>query len=323
MTAPAVSLILCTVRESNAYAQHPEWDVLGRVITDLEAQVDAPPFELVIVDGLYEKRPFYDSTSKLVRADPGMQRISVRHVPPRAGSPWVRMKKVAISAYRNTGIAASRGELIINLDDCCCLPPDFVSTFWRSWHERGVAAAMCWPQRGDLRTPGMVTRPGSVYGFGSYPRELALELNGYDEAYDGGQGLEDMDWSTRLHLSGLQQALVDIPGFDIADQTGHSPRAIDVARPVVKCCNAAWQLERVRRRVMIANQPALWSRAALEALVGPCPHLHGEMCGHHGDRQRCAYLGVGFATALDPEAAVVFDEPPVLDLRALSEEYTR
>ena len=311
MTAPAVSLILCTVRPSHAYANHPEWDCLGKVIEGLAAQVGAPPFELVIVDGLYGSRP-----SRVLA-----HRFDVRHLPPRAGSPWVRMHKVAICAARNTGIAAARGELIVNLDDCCVLPPNFVATYWRAWTEKRTALGMIWPHLGDSRPEGYVDRPGAVYGFGSYPRALALELNGYDEAYDGAQGLEDCDWSTRLFNAGLKQALVRLPGFDIEPQTAHSPLAIDPERPIVKCCNCAWQMQRVSRQVQVANTRDLWVESSLKALVGPCKHLRGAMCGHHHFLNRCPFLEKGFATGLDPEAAVVFDEPPVLDLAALTEEY--
>jgi len=318
MTTPLVSLLLCTVRDSDAYRERPEWDCIGKVVEDLAAQVDAPPFELVIVDGLigHSRRSLNDVIVDAIGERP--MPFAIRHVPPRLGSPWVRMRKVAISAYRNTGIAACRGELILNLDDCCVLPPNYVATFWKAWKENMVCLGMCWPNRGDARRPGPTPM---VYGFGSYPRELALEVNGYDEAYDGGQGLEDADWSLRLSAAGLRQALVHLPGFDIEPQTGHSSLAINMERPIVKCCNQAWQSCRVQRDIRVANLAENWRHPEIELLVGPCPHLHGEQCGHHGDEERCAYLGAGFATALDPEATAIFDEPPVLDLRELREEY--
>lgn len=353
MTAPAVSLLLCTVRPSQAYPRHPEWDVIGKVLHDLTYQVDAPPFELVIVDGLHAKRNAERQWGKLwwcSIAGAEKRSFPIRHVPPRAGSSWVRMKKVAISAYRNTAIAAARGELCINLDDCCELPPTFVSTFWREWTERKRCAAMAWPEdclpadhrgegHGDKRPLGLVTEC-HAYGFSSFPRELALKLNGYDEAYDGGRGLEDMDFSIRLRCAGLEQTLVALPGFNHgATQCGHDPDAVDPVRPVVKCCNAAWQTQRIWRHVQVANRAELWTPGALRRLVGPCLFLHGEQCGHHGDRLRCAYYddgpanGVpecaplntearGFARSLDPEASVVLTEPPVIDLRELAKEYT-
>lgn len=314
MSTPKVSLLLCTVRRY-PYADHPRWDAIGRVLDDLVHQRNAPRFEVVVVDGL---GLFREPPRSYVAIDGGGL-AEVRHVLPRK-SPWVRMRKVAICAYRNTGIAAARGELIVNLDDCCRLPPNFVETYWRAWNEHKVAIGMTWPQRGDSRAPGCVELPGQVYGFGSYPRDLAIELNGYDEAFDGGQGLEDSDWSTRLWYAGLHQGLVKLDGFDILPQTAHDSAAIDPERPIVKCCNCAWQAQRVKRSTRRANIAELWNHETLSSLVGPCQHLHGTRCGHHFDRVECAFLSKGFATALDPEAARVFDEPPVLDMERLTEE---
>lgn len=311
-----VSLLLCTVR-SYPYADHAGWDAIGRVVEDLEQQINAPEFELVVVDGLPDRRLWTRDDAGSMLGLGGLFEIS--HVHPRP-SPWVRMRKVAICAYRNTGIAAARGELIVNLDDCCRLPPNFVETYWRAWNEHRVAIGMTWPQRGDSRAPGRVELPGQVYGFGSYPRALAIELNGYDEAFDGGQGLEDSDWSTRLWYAGLHQGLVKLDGFDILPQTAHDSAAIDPERPIVKCCNCAWQAQRVKRSTRRANIAELWNPETLASLVGPCQHLHGTRCGHHFDRLECAFLSKGFATGLDPEAARVFDEPPVLDMERLTEE---
>lgn len=330
---PAVSLVLCTVRDDHGYLEHPEWTTLGRIVEDLAAQVDAPAFELIIVDGVHGRvgnASLYDPLWERQRASGDHGQIlwypgfAIHHIPPRPGSPWVRMRKVAISAYRNTGIAAARGQLIVNLDDCCRLPPNFVATMWRGWRDHGTALAMTWPESGDQRRPGKVTAPGQVYGFGSFPRELALQLNGYDEAFDGGQGLEDIDWSTRLFHSGLRQAFVQLPGFRIEAQTGHSPRAIDPVRPIVKCCNAAWQTQNVWRQLGIQrNLAAQWDHDQLQRLVGPCWLLCDGCCAHHGYAQVCAYLPRGFPTARDPEADVIFTDPPVLDLHALSKDYDR
>lgn len=318
---PSVSLLLCTVRGSAAYLDHPNWHVIGKVLADLAVQVDAPPFELVIVDGLWSQRS--NLSPIITAACEGLEHprpFPIRHLPPPAHSPWPRIGKVAICAYRNAGIAACRGDLIINLDDCCVLPPNFVVRYWTTWRRHGLALGATWPGRGDARAPGDTSATGEiVYGFGSYPRELAVKLNGYDEAYDGAQGLEDADWSIRLRMAGLRQHLTPIPGFDIEKQSPHAATAIDPERPIVKCCNAAWQCQRVARSVLIANRAELWPEAWLRKLVGPCVHLGSDgMCGHHRGLQRCAYIDEGFAVALDEQAAAVLDNPPVIDLAEMT-----
>jgi hypothetical protein len=119
-------------------------------------------------------------------------------------------------------------------------------------------------------------------------------------------------------MAQVQQGLTRLKGFDIEPQTkldavGH--------RPIVKCCNAAWQAQRVARTVKVANVPSLWEdRKWLEALIGPCKHLKDSMCGHHGFANRCAYLDDGFADKADPVASLIFENPPVVDLKKLAEE---
>lgn len=306
-----VSLLLCTVRPStNAYLEHPDWHPIGKVIEFLDDQT-FNGFELVVVDGLYHERR--DEVAKLAET----ASFRIVHVPPRQSCIWVQKKMVAISAYRNTGIVYASGELIANLDDCCVLPRNYVETIWEGWRQYGVAVAMTWPHREDSRTPGLVQYAGQVFGFGSFPRELALQLNGYDESFDGAQGLEDMDWSRRLFNARLKQGLVYLPGFDIPPQGAHDPRAINKEKPICKCCNLAWNAAHVWRDVQIANRADLWTPEALKRLVGPCRLLRDDKtCAHHSNTVDCGFYkaGLEFVTGLDPDAAAIFDHPPVIDL---------
>lgn len=301
---PRVSVLLCTVRTTGAYRDHPDWHPIGKVIEDLNAQ-SYKDFELIVVDGLYKQ---HQSLVAALRTN-----FKLVHVPPKQNV-WTRNKKVAICAFRNTGIALAKGELIVNLDDCCVLPDLFVETFAHGWTNHHACAAMTWPGRGDHRAPQMVTRGGVVFGFGSYPREAAIELNGYDEAYDGAQGLEDADWSTRLYELGVRSALIHLPGFDIEPQSGHPEAAIDPVEPFVKCCNAAWQGEREWRHVRRANDARLWTKEALERVGGgPCMLLRGSICAHHS--QPCAYYGRKWVHERHPLVEEWMANPPAFDLR--------
>jgi len=283
MTIPFLPVLLCTVRDK-AYLEHPEWGNLEKICECLGAQT-FKDFELIVVDGLYTIR------SEVVGALKCKYDFPIVHVPPRL-SFWQQRGAVCISGYRNTGLMRARGELVVNLDDACVLPPVYLEVFARAWKEYGVAVAGTWPRQDDRRpAPAPVTGPGQVYGFGSYPLALARYLNGYDEAYDGGQGLEDVDWSTRLWEQGLPQGLVYVPGFNIEKQTARDPRA--VRGPVVqRCCNASWQTQRVAMPVRIANKD--WSPARRKRLVGPCCYLStdAKTCQHHG--LECAWLKLGW-----------------------------
>jgi hypothetical protein len=322
--APKISVILCTVRGDHGYADFPAWSTIGKIIADLAVQTFRD-FELIIVDGLHGVR-------QLPLAVGVDYSFFVKWVPPRK-TLWTEAKKVAISTYRNTGLTYARGELIVNLDDCCVLPPIYLEVLWTLYKDRGVCGALTWPEQRDMRLraklrmqgDGRVTQPGEVYGFGSFPLEMALDLNGYDEAYDGSQALEDIDWSTRLFHSGLRQVLVEIPGFGIPHQTPHDPRAIDLAESIVRCCNMSWQTQRVRRRVRRANVPEIWEdHDARRSLIGPCLFLlPNGMCGHHGGRQECGYKDRAWVLGGHPLANRLLDEPPVFDLAAARKEVLR
>lgn len=309
MTTPKISVLLCTVRdEQGAYTAHPEWGCVEKVLRDLDKQTFRD-FEVVIVDGVTSRCPKRTQYNLGFNGTPGPR---VKHLPPTQRSPWVRGKHVAICAYRNTGIAAATGELIVNLDDCCELPPEFLRAFWHCWSNHRTCLAMRWPENGDTRAQGVVTQPGMVYGFGSYPLRAALQLNGYNEAFDGGQGLEDGEWSTRLFRHGVRMMLAAIPGFRLHDQSGHSTEAIGT-RPIVKCCNQAWHASQVQRQLQVANRAEDWPRAWTRQLIGPC-HLYSDgICLHHpGGHTKCAFPML--ATQADSVAVQVLNEPPVLDL---------
>jgi len=322
---PLITFLYCTVRpEHNCYAEHPEWGNLTRLIQMLEKQTFRD-FELVIVDGLLrDDIPVDNQRSELTSS-----KFAITHVAPLTYSPWVRQRRVAISAYRNTGLVHARGELIVNLDDTATLPPVLAAVFAAAWSMNQTALALCWPHLGDQRSPGPVDRPGMVFGFGSYPLELALRLNGYNEAFDGGQGLEDMEWSTRLYRAGLQQALVAVPGFNIEPQGPHSPDAIDSANPIVKCCNVAWHVCQVASRVDVAGTAAFWGlpprlssdqRQLRASLASPCFLLNDDdSCQHHGGRTKCAYLQWAKRETVVLETLLT-NAHPVIDLMGMRAE---
>lgn len=325
MSDPKVTILMITCRPDEAYLQRQDWHVLGKVVEDLNRQT-FKDFELVVVDGLNRPLPVKNEFPATV-------------IPP-AENLWTRHKKTCISNYRNTGLAAARGELILNIDDCAYLPPIYVELFWRAWSEKQICLSATWPHNGDQRIPrNDILNPkavyvqkqpcirGQVFGFGSYPLEMALELNGYDEAYDGGMYLEDIDWGCRLADYGLRMHFAYIPGFRLYDQSKHHPEVVDPDHPYVKCCNAAWQTQQVWRTVSKANTPELWNKntEALNRLLGPCFYMKDpggkNLCMHWGGKAMCEYVkeqylvdGKSFALERDELADQIFDHPPVRDL---------
>lgn len=120
-----------------------------------------------------------------------------------------------------------------------------------------------------------------------------------------------MDWSTRLFNARVPQALVELGGFRLLPQTGHSPLAIDPDEPFVKCCNAAWQLQRVRKGTSVVNKDVV----GFEALVGPCRHLMPEdRCAHHQGRTVCAFIDRPWVRGRVPLTEAFLAAPPLVDL---------
>lgn len=284
MGRPKITVLLCTVRPDEGYIEHPEWSTIGKVVGDLGQQT-FQDFELVIVDGV-------DGRRGTVRF--GVQPYEIRYHSGPRDTYWTRHRKVAISAYRNTGLMHARGELVVNIDDCCELPPDYLETFWHVYKQYGICLAMLWPEQGDQRPEGRVGYDNIVHGFGSYPLELAIQLNGYDESYDGGQGLEDINWGMRLYHAGLKMGLQHIPGFKIHSQSAHDSRAIDIEDPIVKCCNTAH--EKAMRNLNVTANTS-WALGDLQELCStPCFLLGGGgTCGAAWAGGRaCAYLDKGW-----------------------------
>lgn len=367
MSDPKVTIILDTVRPDEAYVGKPDWHVIGKVLDDLSLQTYREGFELIVVDGVYGKRA---DSSRYGDFD---EEPSVRYcrdgdfgfeytVTAPMENLWTRNKKVAISTYRNTALSLARGVLVINLDDCCRLPPTYVEVFAAAYFNHGICLSATWPQNGDTRPQGLggteaatsimrnklwVSRgqapPGGIYGFGSYPLAKAIEINGYDLAFDGRMYLEDSDYSTRLAAVGVKMHLAFIPGFQQGEfkpdpdkppvwhQSSHHPDAIDpVDGGIVGCCNTTWQTQRVERNIIVANRAEDWTPEWVEKLLGPCRYLQAttNYCMHHlaaGNAVVCAYLnsklfkdGAGqersFATHRHPLTEKMFAEPPVFDL---------
>lgn len=286
---PKYSLVLCTARGSQAYRDHPEWDTVGKVVEMLEAQTNKD-FELVVVDCSAAEPSLRASRRNI------LQQASFLCFYKVSSDPWRAVGAAAISYARNFGIAIARGNVIINLDDCCVLPPHYVEFFHRA-ASRGVYLVAAAPN--DPRPEGLVVEAAAgfhtpmVYGFNSFPRELAGVVNGYHQYFDGGQGLEDAEFNLRMFRAmkehGMRVAIAKIPGFDILAQTSHD-------RPnVMKCCNLAW-----KATVADVSYPhaAAYCNADYRLLTaeGGCVLYQDGKCAHHALMHDCAFPRIGKGT---------------------------
>lgn len=319
MRDPFISVLLCTVRGDHAFREHPDWILFDHVKEQLEMQTYRN-FELVVVDGLRAFREFPRAS------------FEVKHVAPMVNL-WTLNKKVAISTYRNTGIVIAAGDLIVNVDDTFTIPRIWLEAY-AALYKQGQCGVATWRDNDDKRLkPNEATRlafRGEVYGYGSYPRKAALQLNGYNLAFDGSMYLEDVEFGVRLNDIGVKQQLFWLDGFKLEAQTGHDARAVDLNEPIVKCCNPAWQLSQVKypSDSLIANRRDFWTKERIQELLAPCQWLADTKCLHHHGANECAYLKSSmwryangamrsFALETHPLARQLFVELPVIDLAEL------
>ena len=184
---PELSVVIPTLGRSAA---------LPEVRERLEAQVDAPPFEVVVVADAAAA----PSTPAALRAE-------------RAGA----------SAARNAGLREASGRIVLFLGDDVLPSPRLLATH-ADWHARladervGVlghvrwakrlrrTAFMAWLERGIQTNYGSI--PGDRAGWGhfyttnvSLKRAFALRAGGFDE--DLPFLYEDLEFGRRLHDLGL------------------------------------------------------------------------------------------------------------------------
>ncbi len=146
-----------------------------------------------------------------------------------------------------------------------------------------------------------------VYGYVAAPLKVFLELNGYDEAFDGKKSLEDVDLGIRAHNAGYGDKFILEKGLWARENlhTGTSERVVwDKGKPVV--CNYAILKLHEAQGTVRANTRRFTSkdlkRLMKESQTSPCSHSKGSDYD----------LGEGFR--------YWSENIPVFDLKALQEE---
>ena len=228
----------------------------------LAAQVDAPPFEWIVVDELHHWR------APAIAATLWSLSFPVKHLPTeRSLFPIASTMRAG-----NTGIRAASGELIVHLCDHAIPDPDFLAKCWAayqadpktiivpSYRARSVPAE-CWRSAPasmwdlirklerdtfderrlwSMLKPGWALSPvtdttwqhlGGIdpgttldewsvhYKTDAVPRTAYLEVNGWDEEYDGVYAYGDVDMTLRLRCAGWKPVKLDAC-VDIIDSHG-------------------------------------------------------------------------------------------------------
>lgn len=179
------------LRASVVVATRNRSGLLPRLVTALEAQVGAPPFELVIVDDASD-----DDTGAVLRglaaSSPLPLRAEVQR--PRRGQ----------SAGRNRGWRRAEGEVVLFTDDDCVPHPGWVAAMCRHLDEVDVVQGRTVPAPDQSAHAGPFSRTletTAADGFFAtcnmgYHRSRLAGVGGFDETYRQFAG-EDTDLALR------------------------------------------------------------------------------------------------------------------------------
>lgn len=282
-----ISIIYITARDERCFIHHRDWnqyEVLQRSL----ARQTFRDFEVIIVTPFPEEAQAAAIPRGLV-------------VVPR-DTPWRQAKTRCSASARNTGLVHARGDYVVCLDDAIQLEHDYLERVF-GWLERGLGVASLSANEsgiiidGRLREMGkyaaVLTKDSVALGLVAFPTELGLELNGWDEHYDGGYGLEDADLGVRLSQAKLGTVLDKRISVRMHDTTPLSTRVIasdddptDPIRSNVRCCNTAFVLARESGLQRVNAVP--YTREQIDRRLNCCM-LHGDRCGYWNDDQPCAY----------------------------------
>lgn len=170
---------------------------LADAIASLARQIDAPPYELVVVDN-----GSTDGTAALVRERAGSVAFEIRYL--YAGEP-------NRGAARNAGIARATGDIVAFVDDDVVLPERFLFAHATA-HARARESAVSGP---ILNVPGASVRPlPSLANYTgaffctcnvSVAKRALDAVGGFDERFKL-YGWEDTELGLRLRRHGVRRA---------------------------------------------------------------------------------------------------------------------
>lgn len=215
-----LSVVMHTCRYDNDALPGP----VLKMMVDSMNQQNYHAFELIIVDLLWETRK--EQFKELMKEI--SPRFPVLHIPDKP-SPFKDHGLLRIATPKNTGAIFARGENVVFTDDCQVIPENALSCIWEHASSE-LGSTMSYEKRilrsdGGSRVTGVDQRgnalgipegqfravpPRSIGFLGGtmsmLPMKTLLELNGWDEMFDGSRQLEDGDMIVRLAAAGQMMA---------------------------------------------------------------------------------------------------------------------
>lgn len=300
--SPRISVVITTSRGAFPFAGRPELDCLEPVARTLAEQTFRD-FELILIDSHWKARPDW------FLAHP--QPYPVIHAP-AAPNHWHEVERSGACAQINRGLAWATGELVWLGSENCLYPPHFLALAWdiyqtgmlpSAWHVRCVAERLEQPapcpatfrlldyteqhvRPGDVdhRALPFISSPSlqhyhvdhaNFFNHSGVPHDLWIELNGYDEAFDGDLTLSDCDVGSRLDLLGHGSKLRMHRDLYVVKNGGGGGYKGNVG---IKCNYALY----------LRNRTLKLARATQELDEGDLRYLRDTICGNVCSiRERC------------------------------------
>lgn len=336
---PKISIIYTTARRDCPMLGRPNDHQFDVFLNSVKKQsMDYNDFEVIIVDLLKDRViknpavPMFNNIGPR-QYDFSKYDFTIKHIAP---SPtwWLDNGCSSYCHCVNAGIIAADGELIILFDDCSeIMSNDSLEIHWdlykrgngkqfpRSIYEYWIGgrprkhAPDCVPhptlmgkiiRQGDYdwlvsRNLTNVVRDNfCAFGYYSFPLELMLDFNGYNEMFDGVKGAEDFDMGCRLIDYGCKSI------FDIrlrVIEHVHEPFVFHMMNPHWKRCNVGTHLTLLKRGHS-------WFRANAQPLT---QQEYDEILQYHIEKVK------DFKET--PEFKRLLTDPPIFDMRQLRKEY--
>jgi hypothetical protein len=185
-------------------------------------------FELIISDALFNERR--QEISELAKS----YSFRIVHIS-QSPNKWIDNGYTAICNAQNKGIAYASGKVCFNIGDGHqFLTKESIERIWH-WYEKGFCAQgifTVYNAKGAVRyksgkNAGKLDRDiranfvergdgcyfhkwaDLFYGCSSYPMEVCLKVNGYNELFDGQKALDDVDFGNRLSNAGFNNFVID------------------------------------------------------------------------------------------------------------------
>jgi len=212
---PKISIILNT--KENLYPiRGLDVDIFSLLYGSLKEQTFRD-IELITVDHFWKERKDEIGNYKLP--------FPYKYIPPKP-TYWDSIPVAPqISSFRNSGLMFARSKLVMCMDDCIFMENNrTLEQIWWWFENYGMVLRPILDFRHYHNTEHVFDRdPDSQWienipdglmfkelnahrgGVFCYPVELYMQLNGFDERFDGGWGSEDCNWSKRVDMFGVKR----------------------------------------------------------------------------------------------------------------------